>query len=566
MNHDFLRFVANHLWQSTVFAAVAGLLTLALRNSRARIRHCIWLTASCKFLVPFSVFVAIGGQVARRAPSPRSQSTLSLVAVEFSQPFAASTVSAPASAPTLPVQRLVPSVLLIVWGCGIAGIAFSWWIRWRRILAMVRDAAPLQLAIPVPARSSPTALEPGVFGVFKPTLLLPAGVVDRLTSTQLQAVITHELCHIRYRDNLTAAIQMFVETVFWFHPLVWWIGKRMVEERERACDEEVLRLGNEPRVYAEGILNICKHYVGAPLPCISAVTGSDLKKRIDSIIRGNIGHELSPRQVILLAAVGLIAIASPITIGMLDPLALSAQQTEPVAPAAFEVASVKANNNTTERNWAFEFIPGRDRLVIRNFPLAAILFRAYNVPRNRLTLSSPLASQRYDIDAKTGHPVGRREMLRMLQTLLVERFKISLHRETKEVSGYALGLADGGQKFSEHAGEAAGDCAGRIQSDGQYVFENCSMPFFAMVLTDILNGVDVIDKTGLDKSYDFRLKASWELPNPPNPTESDRPREVNPGAPSIFAALPRQLGLKLDRQRLPVEFLVIDHVEKPSDN
>ncbi len=62
---------------------------------------------------------------------------------------------------------------------------------------------------------------------------------------------------------------MFVETVFWFHPLVWWIGKRMVEERERACDEEVLRLGNEPRVYAEGILNVCKLYMESPLACVS---------------------------------------------------------------------------------------------------------------------------------------------------------------------------------------------------------------------------------------------------------------------------------------------------------
>jgi bla regulator protein blaR1 len=84
--------------------------------------------------------------------------------------------------------------------------------------------------------------------------LLPEGIFDRLTPTQLEAVIAHELCHVRHRDNLIAAIHMFVETAFWFHPLVWWIGKRMVEERERACDEEVLRLGSEPRVYAEGIL------------------------------------------------------------------------------------------------------------------------------------------------------------------------------------------------------------------------------------------------------------------------------------------------------------------------
>ena len=58
---------------------------------------------------------------------------------------------------------------------------------------------------------------------------------------------------------------MLVEAMFWFHPLVWWIGARLVEERERACDEEVLSLGSEPRVYAEGILNVCKLYVESPL-------------------------------------------------------------------------------------------------------------------------------------------------------------------------------------------------------------------------------------------------------------------------------------------------------------
>jgi beta-lactamase regulating signal transducer with metallopeptidase domain len=72
-------------------------------------------------------------------------------------------------------------------------------------------------------------------------LLLPEGIVESLAPAQLEAVIAHELCHVRHRDNSIAAIHMFVETLFWFHPLVWRIGKRMVAERELACDEEVLR-------------------------------------------------------------------------------------------------------------------------------------------------------------------------------------------------------------------------------------------------------------------------------------------------------------------------------------
>ena len=79
---------------------------------------------------------------------------------------------------------------------------------------------------------------------------------------------------------------MIVEAMFWFHPLVWWIGVRLLEERERACDEKVLRPGNEPRDYAEGILNVCKLYVESPLVCMSGVTGSDLRKRIQAILTG----------------------------------------------------------------------------------------------------------------------------------------------------------------------------------------------------------------------------------------------------------------------------------------
>ena len=83
-------------------------------------------------------------------------------------------------------------------------------------------------------------------GLFRPILLLPADITERLQPRELQAILAHELCHVRRRDNLTSAIHMIVEAVFWFYPLVWWIGARLVEERERACDEAVLSLGNEP--------------------------------------------------------------------------------------------------------------------------------------------------------------------------------------------------------------------------------------------------------------------------------------------------------------------------------
>ena len=240
----------NHLWQSTLFAGVVWLLTLALRKNHARVRHGLWLAASLKFLVPFSVFIALGSLVPRRTAPLAVQSNIYVVMDQVSQPFTAA--SLPTAVPLAPSP--LPAILLSIWACGFIGITCAWWVRWRRIRAAVLAGSPLRLELPIKARSSPTLLEPGVFGIFRPVLLLPEGITQRLTPAQLQAVIAHELCHVRHRDNLIAAIQMFVETVFWFHPLVWWIGKRMVEEREHACDEEVLREIGEPKAYAEGIL------------------------------------------------------------------------------------------------------------------------------------------------------------------------------------------------------------------------------------------------------------------------------------------------------------------------
>ena len=94
-------------------------------------------------------------------------------------------------------------------------------------------------------------MEPGVFGLFRPVLLLPEGITDNLTPKQFEAILAHELRHVRCFDNLTAAVHMSVEASFWFYPLVWWIGANLMDERERDCDEAVLRQGSQPGDYAE---------------------------------------------------------------------------------------------------------------------------------------------------------------------------------------------------------------------------------------------------------------------------------------------------------------------------
>jgi bla regulator protein blaR1 len=180
----FTSALANHLWQSTAFAGIAGLLALALRKNHARTRYWLWLIASVKFLIPFSLLAAVGSRLgwltgwltATRVARPE----LSVVMEQISQPFPPSLAPA-AVAPAALTQHatLLPVLLVAVWAGGFLAVAFCWWRRWRRIRAAVRDAAPLAMEAEIPVLPSPALLEPGVFGIFRPVLLLPEGIADR---------------------------------------------------------------------------------------------------------------------------------------------------------------------------------------------------------------------------------------------------------------------------------------------------------------------------------------------------------------------------------------------------
>jgi hypothetical protein len=141
----------------------------------------------------------------------------------------------------------VPAIIWTIRAVGFLFVVSCWLARSRQIRAALRAASPLYRRGEIGVMSSSAILEPGVVGIIRPVLLLPEAIEQHLTPPQLEAVLAHELSHARRRDNLTALLHMAVEALFWFHPLVWWIGARLIEERERACDEEVLRSGSEPK-------------------------------------------------------------------------------------------------------------------------------------------------------------------------------------------------------------------------------------------------------------------------------------------------------------------------------
>jgi beta-lactamase regulating signal transducer with metallopeptidase domain len=347
-----LPMVANHLWQSTVCLALVALLTWTLRNNQAHVRHRLWLAASIKFLIPFAPLVAIGRQFAWHAPAAGQPAMLLLVdtmSPPFSGVFHAATVSLAHSRP-LAVWVSAPMLLLSLWLVGCAAVLLTWFAEWRRVATTVRGEQPMcegremtvlrrlqrigGLETPISIIPSPTSFEPGVFGIAKPMVLWPQDLSERLDDDQLEAILAHEVCHVWRRDNLTVAIHMVVEVVFWFHPLVWWVERRLVEEREQACDEAVIRWGISPPVYAEGILKTCEFRLASPLLHVCGATDSDLNARIEAIMNTRPRDTLHGWRKVLLATTGVIAMAAPVAVGALSTPQLTAQSAAPITATA----------------------------------------------------------------------------------------------------------------------------------------------------------------------------------------------------------------------------------------
>jgi uncharacterized protein (TIGR03435 family) len=241
----------------------------------------------------------------------------------------------------------------------------------------------------------------------------------------------------------------------------------------------------------------------------------------------------------------------------------------PAPPPVFEVASVKLNGAAIRGS--VEFSKGGERFTAVNMPLGALLLIAYHVTVRQLLGPEQAFSERYDVLAKAEYPVSANEMLNMLQALLVERFKLAVRRETREVPVFALTIAKGGPRLRlgdpPESGAAAirtpARAGGAESASGHLTFKNESMPDFAWALSRMAGIGDrvVVDNTGLDGAYDFELAFERDA----SPGSDGR----EPGArlgPTLFSALQEQLGLKLESKKAPVEFIVIGHVDRPSAN
>ena len=542
--------VLEHLWESTLFCLAAALLTLALKSNGARARYWVWFAASLKFLLPFSLLMLIGRRVGW--PTASAAPLVREVLTQTWQPLTAVLAPPPLAWQAAPAaDSHVSLVLLLLWAAGAVVLLARWLVGWVRLRSLLRGAIAAPIEAPIPVRFVPAPFEPGVIGIFRPVLLLPVGITERLSREQLQAVMAHELCHVRQRDNLTAAVHMLLEAAFWFHPLIWWIGARLIEERERACDEAVVELGSDAESYAQCLLKVCRFYMESRLACVAGVSGASLKKRIETIMRNRVVQQLSPSKKLLVAATAVLALAIPLLVGIAGvPAALAQPAAEAAgAPAAFDTVRITQAAGADDHRHLVKMRPNgtftATRLSVRE--LIAI---AYGLDKSQVIggpdwLDQPL----YDISAHVAHPIpapGAPSVFpQSLKAMLAERFALVVHSETHELPSYALRVAPSGSKLDRALVEGEPHPQSMMIAHHELVMAAASdLKALTQFLTHTL-GRPVIDETGLQGRYDFALTGTLN-------------------AETLPTMLREQLGLTIEPTTAPVEELWIDSVEQPS--
>jgi uncharacterized protein (TIGR03435 family) len=505
---------------------------------------------------------------------------------------ATSSTSASMTAASLQAAQFLPWVV-VAWLAG----AMAFWVRlvggWvvaSRMRSVVRPAPPewqrvlgrlgarVGLSRPVRLLVSALVQVPTVVGWLRPVVLVPAGALSGLPAGHLEALLAHELGHIRRHDYLVNILQSVAEALLFYHPAIWWVSGHLRCERELCCDDVAVSVTGDALTYARALAEweSCRP---AHLQAALAANGGSLADRIARLL----GQSRPPARAEL--GSGVLTAAILIVVAAYGVFGQSA------APPAFQVASVKRNTDTAFRGMGVRAQPG-GRLTTQNAPLMMLIQNAYSVQAFQV-VGGPawINSEGYDIEAKPEGTADRKQMWLMLQTLLADRFKLVLHRDTKELPVWALSVTKGGLKqpppkeggcatFAPDAPPPApgalGTPCGKIRVMGLPAgvrMEGSKVPMAELIRTlAMVLGRPVLDKTEFTSEFEVRLdftpdETTAGLPGAGGLGDPGGPRPpTDPSSPSISAALQEQLGLKLGSAKGPVEVLVIDRVERPTAN
>jgi uncharacterized protein (TIGR03435 family) len=445
-----------------------------------------------------------------------------------------------------------------------------WQEAFDRLRARLRVSRPVELLV------SGLVQAPAVVGLLRPVVLVPLSALAGLPAEQLEALLLHELAHIRRYDYLVNALQSMVEALLFYHPAVWWVSGHMRSEREMCCDDAAVAITGDALGFARALAEVgaAEHAHQSAM----ASSGGSVVNRVARLLGVQRPAHRSHSLGAVAAAAALVAITGVAVVG----------QTE---RPKFEVASVKPTGS--QGGGMMRPFPGR---LTASAPVRVLMEAAYHVQPFQIEGGPEwVQSDGYAVDAKASGNPEHAQMMVMLQSLLAERFALRFHRESREMPVYALVSARGGLKLSpprdgscveetEMVGplanpgarmlppaqgfEPAPRCGGLdvpLEAGGARMHGGkVPMAEFVRMLSQVL-GRTVTDQTGFSGVFDVNLKflpddRTAGLPSPP-------PGAISPeiASPSIFSAI-QQMGLRLESIKGPVEVLVIDHVERPSAN
>ena len=290
-----------HLWQATLVTGLSILVILSLRHAPPKVRLYLWLIAAAKFAVPSALLVSTATVLGLEffllpAPHKDPEGVSGFLDLSGSLSQWVELSSNPPSA----THNETYCILTLVWVLGFASVIGLW--SWRRIhfsraltggrvtlsrreataLKNVRDRVGLTRDVELAITSK--VIEPSVWGVRRPVVVLPKGLIDHLSDPELEAVLLHELVHIARRDNLASSLQMLICCLFWFHPFVWLLDRGLLGERERICDDEVVSRGGSAQIYAASLLKVLRFSVGWRVAGVSCAAGSNLGRRVERIM------------------------------------------------------------------------------------------------------------------------------------------------------------------------------------------------------------------------------------------------------------------------------------------
>lgn len=535
--------------RATLIAAGTAVILRVMAVRQPALRHAVW-TGVIAVMLALPLVVTWGPKAeAFLLPAPAWQADPVTRTAPERRLSNARSSRVPAGAPS---KRLPsPSVdwqlaAIAVYGAGAAILLIRLAIGVFRVRRFVRQAAPEHGQLVHCACSAPVTV-----GYFRPTVILPPSYRG-WPAGQLGAILIHEREHVRRRDPLIHCVALVNRAVFWFHPLAWWLEREIARLAEEACDAAVISRGHRPKDYAECLLRVARSVAeaGARLTAPgAAAVGPGLTGRIRKLLLSPVPRPVSGFRLTCLAG-ACAAAAAAFAVGSVAHAQLSTP--------SFEVATIKPNKSGEQGGGSgFEGSTYRGT----NVSLLRLIRLAYAPIQEFVGGTGWIDSERYDILAKAEGQPNRQQMQLMLRSLLADRFKLVVHKETREKPAFALVLARADGKLGPGLRPSEVDCSpgnrdkapkgacGFRAAQGIISSRSATMEMLAGEL--ILTGRLVVDRTGLKGAYEFDLR--W------TPDEFQTSSE-------LIVALREQLGLKLEPIRAPVEVIVIDQAERASEN